>query len=447
LPPVRARYIPSNTARPPFLCRYEYSRMSSKRRVLTPTQSHTIQDDSDADVPLKIQTSGSLRWKLPVSDSANLFRVGEDTTLCYAPRSSECDLTACASASSGFKMKNSPAPSSLELFLPDLPEIPDWYEDEQPKQASRSPEPVPAIPAHVFNTPTLDTPQSDYHSLEDYHPTSLCCQDILAELAAAQCSDGAACESPGLVLSSCKHNPQPPQTVQAPSHGRPPFTHHIRRSYSLDLVDQRARAAEFPYMVRFIAYLYSLRFTNASEGPTGRRPGLRSGLALLPGSHLVPHQPRRGPPHAPRRTRPIPIRVSLVLSRSAVKSKSKDVSQRQPKLVWPPPLRGAFGLASPGPVSTLSTGSPALAFGVGRCPQPRAALPVVGVALGAGRAAPAPRQPPSPAVCVLAADPTRRGSTARSRNVDPGGANHDCGASGYGFAGHALRSTGIACAF
>ncbi|KAJ7905145.1 hypothetical protein B0H13DRAFT_2663181 [Mycena leptocephala] len=224
--------------------------MSSKRRVLTPTQSHTIQDDSDADVPLKIQTSRSLRWKLPVSNSANLFHVGEDTTLCYAPRSSECDLTACASASSGLKMKNSPAPSSLELFLPDLPEIPDWYEDEQPKQASRSPEPVPAIPAHVLNTPTLDTPQSDYHSLEDYHPTSLCCQDILAELAAAQCSDGAAaCESPGLVLSSCKHKPEPPQTVQAPSHGRPLFTHHIRRSYSLDLADQRARAAEFPYMV------------------------------------------------------------------------------------------------------------------------------------------------------------------------------------------------------
>lgn len=387
--------------------------MSSKRRVLTPTQSHTIQDDSDADVPLKIQTSRSLRWKLPVSDSANLFRVGEDTTLCYAPRSSECDLTACASASSGLKMKNSPAPSSLELFLPDLPEIPDWYEDEQPKQASRSPEPVPAIPAHVLNTPTLDTPQSDYHSLEDYHPTSLCCQDILAELAAAQCSDGAAaCESPGLVLSSCKHKPEPPQTVQAPSHGRPLFTHHIRRSYSLDLADQRARAAEFPYMVRFIAYLYSLRFTNASEGPTGRRPGLWPGLTLLSGSHLVPHQPRRGPPHAPRRARPIPIRVALPLSRSAVKSKSKDVSQ--PKLVWPPPLRGAFGLAAPGTVSTVSTGSPALAFELGRYPQPRAALPVVGVALGARRPAPGDGRPPSPAVRDLAADPTCRDSAALS---------------------------------
>ncbi|KAJ6588543.1 hypothetical protein B0H19DRAFT_1099944 [Mycena capillaripes] len=208
--------------------------MPSEPRVLTPTQSRTIQDA--VHVPLKIQTSRSLRWNL--LDSPDLSRVGEDTTLFYVPRSSEYDLTACASTSSGFKtLKNSVLPSSLELLLPDLPEIPDLYEDP-----AQEPESITAVP--VFYTPTLDTPQSDYHSLSDYHPTSLCCQDVLTELAGAQCSDGANPE-----LWSLKHNPEPPHTVQAPCHRRPRISRHIRRSYSLDLLGD-GRTAELPYVVR-----------------------------------------------------------------------------------------------------------------------------------------------------------------------------------------------------
>ncbi|KAJ7789912.1 hypothetical protein B0H14DRAFT_3571632 [Mycena olivaceomarginata] len=205
-------------------------------------QSRIIQDVSDAHLPLKVQTPRSLRWDLPALDSSNLSPCEEDVTLCCALRSSEYDLTACASISSGLKMKNNSLPSSLALLLQvaDLPEIPDWYEDQPLKQ---EPEPKRAtIP--VLCTPTLDTPQSDYHSLLDYHPTSLCCQDILVELAATgQCIDTATPE-----LSSSKHEPKAPQTMpqQAPSHShwRP---QPLRRSYSLVLGERRA--SEFPYMI------------------------------------------------------------------------------------------------------------------------------------------------------------------------------------------------------
>ncbi|KAJ7757100.1 hypothetical protein B0H16DRAFT_1689772 [Mycena metata] len=217
--------------------------MTSKR-VLAPIQSRTTQNNTNT--PLKIKTSRSLRWNLPVSESANLWRAEEDATLCYAPRSSESDLTACASAASpsGFKTKNFSLPSSLELFLPYLPEIPDLYEDQQPQQGA---EPVIDIPA--LHTPVLDTPQSDYHSLADYHPTSLCCQDILLELGVAQCSDSTAPAhvSPA-TFSSCKHQ-EPPHTAGAPSQGRPRMAEPRRRSYSFDLVDRRA--GELPYVIPF----------------------------------------------------------------------------------------------------------------------------------------------------------------------------------------------------
>ncbi|KAJ7031577.1 hypothetical protein C8F04DRAFT_1109815 [Mycena alexandri] len=217
--------------------------MSSKR-VLAPTQSRTIRND--ADTPLKIKTSRSFRWNLPVSESANLSRAEEDATLCYAPRSSESDLTTCASAPSpsDFKTKNFSLPSSLELFLPYLPEIPDLYEDQQPQQGA---EPVIDIPA--LHTPVLDTPQSDYHSLADYHPTSLCCQDIFPELGAAQCSNSTAPAHITPALSNCKYQPEPPYTTGAPSQGRPRMAEPRRRSYSFDLVDRRA--GELPYVIPF----------------------------------------------------------------------------------------------------------------------------------------------------------------------------------------------------
>ncbi|KAJ6591182.1 hypothetical protein DFH09DRAFT_1138879 [Mycena vulgaris] len=209
----------------------------SPTQVLTPTQpgprAGAIQN-VNTHVPLKaFPTSRSLRWNLPTSDSAisRVSRQDEDTTLCYAPRSDSCDLTACASASSGLKIKSILLPSFVELPLYNLPEIPDWYEDERPRQDSDSPEP----------TETLDTPQSDYHSVADFHPTSLCCQDAMEE-----CSNIVAqAESPP--LSNLKRNlPEPPSTMPAAPHrhGRPLAAQHRRRSYSLDLADRRP--AELP---------------------------------------------------------------------------------------------------------------------------------------------------------------------------------------------------------
>ncbi|KAJ7120953.1 hypothetical protein C8R44DRAFT_877269 [Mycena epipterygia] len=188
--------------------------MSSK--AVAPTRA--IQDH----VPLKIlQPSRSLRWNLPVSDSANLSRRDEDVTLCYAPRPSEGDLTACASAPS-FKMKSTKLPSLMDLSFPDLPEIPDWYEDEQPRQA-RDPTTTPQSAYHA-------TPQSDYHSLADFHPASICCQMYMP-----QCG-GIAPTAGSPALASFKHQPKTEHPMQAPSHARPRY---IRRSYSLDLTNHR----------------------------------------------------------------------------------------------------------------------------------------------------------------------------------------------------------------
>ncbi|KAJ7177890.1 hypothetical protein C8R46DRAFT_1029473 [Mycena filopes] len=221
----------------------------STKRVLAPTQSRTIQSDIDTFGPLKLKTSRSLLRNLPLSESANLSRAEEDATLCYVPKSSEGDLTACASAPSpsGFKTKNFSLPSSLELFLPYLPEIPDLYEDQEPQQGA---EPVVDIPA--LHTPVLDTPLSDYHSLADYHPTSLCCQDILADLGAAQCSDNTASVHAHVspVLPNSKHQ-YSSYTTRAPSQPRPTMTQPRRRSYSFDL----DRRGDLPFMVSFAPLL------------------------------------------------------------------------------------------------------------------------------------------------------------------------------------------------
>ncbi|KAJ7481712.1 hypothetical protein FB451DRAFT_1236919 [Mycena latifolia] len=202
-------------------------------RVLIPIQPRAVQDDTY--VPLKpLQTSRSLRWNLLVSDSANLSRADEDTTLCYVPRS-EYDLTACASVSSGLKMKDvAQLPSFGTLSLPELPEIPDWHEDEQPSLRRQ------ALLAALEPTEAVDSPQSDYHSLADFHPASLCCQDVPVELHMKECNDIVSqVGSPS--LANFKDKPEPPSTVPAASHGRgrPRIVQHSRRSYSLDLADRR----------------------------------------------------------------------------------------------------------------------------------------------------------------------------------------------------------------
>ncbi|KAK7042300.1 hypothetical protein R3P38DRAFT_2889617 [Favolaschia claudopus] len=231
----------------------------SSRRVLTPTQSCQHISDSTAPddqpkpvtaVAFKVQTSRSLRWmNTPLYDSPNLSRIEEDTTLCFASRPSEGDLTACASASSGLKFKNesrsTPPPSSFELLLAELPEIPDWYED-YPEQAEEKQEETPAIPTPTIYTPTLDTPLSDYHSLADYHPTSLCCQDFLPEL--GQCQHAASCTVSPEISNCMIKNAEGPQTM--PQHVaalRPWSPQNIRRSYSFDLGTHRT--FDYPYVV------------------------------------------------------------------------------------------------------------------------------------------------------------------------------------------------------
>jgi hypothetical protein len=290
-----------------------------------------------------VQTPRSLRWDLPALDSPNLSPCEEDVTLCCALRSSECDLTACASISSGLKMKNNSLPSSLALLLQvaDLPEIPDWYEDQPLKQ---EPEPKRAtIP--VLCTPTLDTPQSDYHSLLDYHPTSLCCQDILVELAATgQCIDTATPE-----LSSSKHEPKAPQTMpqQAPSHSHW-CPQPLRRSYSLVLGERRA--SEFPYMVRFSGtYCAPNSLLTFSKDPTGCRFGLWTGIAFLSVSDLFPHRQRLRLLPSTRRA---PMHISWSVSRYEL---AQLVSQ--PKPARCPPPRGALGVAPPSTAPTISCGS------------------------------------------------------------------------------------------
>ncbi|KAF8178090.1 hypothetical protein K438DRAFT_1844542 [Mycena galopus ATCC 62051] len=220
----------------------------SSNRVLTPTQFRvdTISDDSDAHAPKIQNSSRSLRQNVPTLDSLNLSPGEEDLTLCIALRSSDCDLTACASASSRFKMETrSLFPSSLDLVLSELPEIPDWYEDEPLKQESE-PEPGHAsatIPIPVLYTPTLNTPQSDYYSFEDCGDSSPGCEDLSP---AGQCSDGATPASPE--LSSFKHQAKPPHTMpqHAPSQSYwCPQT--LRRTYSFDLKNRRA--SEVPYMI------------------------------------------------------------------------------------------------------------------------------------------------------------------------------------------------------
>ncbi|KAJ7135460.1 hypothetical protein C8R43DRAFT_1110111 [Mycena crocata] len=189
--------------------------------------SHKI----DGDVPLRIlQASRSLRRNLPVSDSANLSRLEEDVTLCYA-RPSEGDLTACASALSALKINNLATSASVEFSFPNLPEIPDWYDspygNERPKQEPEG-----------IDVPAFNTPQSDYHSLADYHPASICCQGAEGEPAGANFSPSVS------GLSNSKQHAEPPAYMQAPSQPRP--TPHRPRLYSFDLIDRRPEVAELP---------------------------------------------------------------------------------------------------------------------------------------------------------------------------------------------------------
>ncbi|KAJ7220442.1 hypothetical protein B0H12DRAFT_1241350 [Mycena haematopus] len=224
--------------------------MSSKGvHASTQFRLETTQDAPH--MPLKVQTSSrslrspccSLPQNIPALDSPNLLRGEEDLTLCNVLRSSECDLTACASASSSrlkTNLKNNVSlSSSLDLLLlAELPEIPDWYEDRQELKQEPEPERASATIPTVY-TPTLNTPQSEYYSLDDY-PTSLGCQNILTELVAGECGASE--------LSNFKPNAKLPQTMppHAPPHRcwRP---QPLRRSYSFDLGDHRA--AEFPYTI------------------------------------------------------------------------------------------------------------------------------------------------------------------------------------------------------
>ncbi|KAJ7777913.1 hypothetical protein DFH07DRAFT_796609 [Mycena maculata] len=175
--------------------------------------SPNVSQAENTQAPKISRTSNYLRWNLPVQDSPNASRMEEDITLCYVSPASEYDLTACASATSSLKIKGLPTASSLEFLLPQLPEIPDWYEDGQSKQ---DPEPTVEIPA-------LNTPQSDYHSLADFHPASLCCEDVPApEGATAQYSEvTTACHGSSIL--------QPQARV----------SQHRRRTYSLDSSNQR----------------------------------------------------------------------------------------------------------------------------------------------------------------------------------------------------------------
>ncbi|KAJ7662085.1 hypothetical protein DFH06DRAFT_1191419 [Mycena polygramma] len=319
--------------------------MSPYRWVLTPTQSRTIQDPANetGNVPLKTQTSCSLpcnlnlpddsptvshvaqvprssendlahenapltpqtSWSVSCNapDSPNVSRAAEDATLCYVPKSSENDLTACVSTFSGFKMTSSLSalPSSLELLLRDLPEIPDLFEDQQLFKTEA--EPVPAVPLAVldtpvsvfytpasdlytpasgFYTPVLDTPQSDYHSLENYDPTSFCGQNVWPQLAEARCTNGTMPASPG--PWSFKYEPEPPHTATAPSRGRPPIARPIRRSYSFDIADRRAA-----YVVCSVSsYLYPAIAYDLVD-PTRCRLGLWSWIALFPVPYFFSH--------------------------------------------------------------------------------------------------------------------------------------------------------------
>ncbi|KAJ7507348.1 hypothetical protein B0H11DRAFT_1971321 [Mycena galericulata] len=204
-----------------------------------------------------VQTSHSLRWNLaasdslnashteatqvgpkilkasssprPAPDSPNVSHAEEEVTLCYVPPTSECDLTACTSTASGLKIKALPVASSLEFFLPQLPEIPDWYEDEQPKQ--NSPPPVEILGS--------DTPQSDYHSFEDFYPASPCPDDgatfAIEEEATTQINDVVPPESHGLSESK-------PKAEQLP---RPRPAQPRPRSHSLNSADQRPAQLTF----------------------------------------------------------------------------------------------------------------------------------------------------------------------------------------------------------
>ncbi|KAJ7628649.1 hypothetical protein FB45DRAFT_1059371 [Roridomyces roridus] len=178
-----------------------------------------------------LRTSRSLRWNLPnphtpvavdpklqVTASSSTFTIGdspneEDATLCYATPASDYDLTACASTpvlSPELKIQPLPFSKCLDLLLPQLPEIPDWYDDDE----------VVPHPVEILE-PVSDTPQSDYHSCFEYQYTP-----ILE--AAAPVSAQVQAEGPARLPSSVPNRPQ-----------------HRRRSYSLDSAGQRPLSFSF----------------------------------------------------------------------------------------------------------------------------------------------------------------------------------------------------------
>ncbi|KAJ7216522.1 hypothetical protein GGX14DRAFT_441825 [Mycena pura] len=223
--------------------------------VLAPTQSCALRKTLAAH-KIPPSSSCSFNQTLPLWDSATAYftRTDEDATLCYADsaRPSECDLTACASAPSALnihaKLKGATTlPPSLTLVFPQLPEIPDWYDNDDAR-----PQPL------EMNIPLFDTPPSEYQSLEDYHPEALCCVDILSELDRATAHVQHQYQSPreqvafGFLSPALstpgKHNYKhvpgslpPPMTItDALSLGneRPRIVQH-RRRYSLDSADRR----------------------------------------------------------------------------------------------------------------------------------------------------------------------------------------------------------------
>ncbi|KAJ7291045.1 hypothetical protein C8J57DRAFT_1458025 [Mycena rebaudengoi] len=169
------------------------------------------------------QAPPSLSFHLPVSYSGPLDE--SDLTVCYTPRPSEADLTACASIPFSFSAKS--VHPSMAVAVPELPEIPDWC--CEPDMQDRK-------PAAAMNTYTLDTPQSDYLSIADHHPHSLCCQDVALGLWTVDLFPN---HSPQLPCWDAMRKQSVPPSIQTGVQRESKARQRIRRSYSLDLSSRR----------------------------------------------------------------------------------------------------------------------------------------------------------------------------------------------------------------
>ncbi|KAJ6481792.1 hypothetical protein C8R45DRAFT_1150822, partial [Mycena sanguinolenta] len=340
--------------------------------------------DPNQDVPcnlLKVQTSSrslrspssSLPQNNPAPDSPNLWRGEEDLTLCTALRSSECDLTACASASSKLNLKNSglisSLPSSLGLpLLSELPEIPDWYEDEQElkQKAERA----------SVTIPVLDTPQSEYYSFDE-HSTSLGDKDVLADLRAGQYGVPK--------FSNVKPIGKPPQTMPplVPSHHWCSPTQTLRRSFSFDLGDRRA--TEFPCMIPLgVGLGYGLG-SPFSPSPIS--------FPIDPDSdHLLHTQPAELQCASPPLSLPLPIDANVYLSPTP-----PSLRRREALAVWrppapsPPPDPPSAWPPSPSPSAVFSDSDDARSM-----PQPFPSTASIWVPDHPSSRVPRPSSPPPP---------------------------------------------------